>query len=111
MEKIVEFTPRFHKIGSSKNNLIIVEQKKKKIQTCKNLSKFKQRSDSNIKNRKSALSIETTKNYDLDSFIKTFNIKKKFIIKNDFDRKNSKKFLQEKYLMLEKPVLLDEICN
>ena len=35
MEKIVEFTPRFHKIGSSKNNLIIVEQKKKKYKLVK----------------------------------------------------------------------------
>mgnify|MGYP007104131993 CR=1 FL=1 len=45
---------------------------------------------------------------------KTVNIltvKNKFILRNDFDRKHSKQFLEEKYEMLEKPILFDEICK
>ena len=38
-------------------------------------------------------------------------MKKKFLLRNDFDKKHSKEFLKEKKLMLEKPILIDEIQN
>ena len=36
-------------------------------------------------------------------------MKKKFLIRIDFEKNNSKKFLKEKKSMLEKPILFDEI--
>ena len=36
-------------------------------------------------------------------------MKKKFLMRNDFDKKHCKQFLKEKKLMLEKPILFDEI--
>ena len=108
----VRVTPRFNKLGSSNNNLVAVEDDilGKKIQTCKNISKFKRKSKSSTKSntRKRSKSAKS-QNKDLKSFIKAFNMKKKFLIRNDFDKKNSKQFLKEKKLMLEKPILFDEI--
>ena len=116
MDTIKE-TPRFHKIGSSKNNLIVVVKKDavelgKKTHTSKNVSKFKRESKSsnNSKTKKRSKSIKIKKN-DLNSFLKAINMKKKFLLRNDFDKKHAKEFLKEKKLMLEKPFLIDEIQN
>ena len=105
----VEITPRFHIIGSSKNNLIVIEKKhKKKKLTSENVSKFKSRTHSKHKN-KNPKSSKTFKN--ADNKIESILFNKKFLLRNDFDRKHCKKFLKEKLLMLEKPILYDEICN
>ena len=120
-----QVTPRFFKIDSIKKNLEDDELNiEKKIQTCKNVSKFKSKSSTKIKCRKSKISRKSrkstksnkshksakTEESNLTNFFKTINIKKKFLLRNDFDRKHSKKFLEEKHLMLEKPILFDEIC-
>ena len=109
----IKVTPRFRDIGSSKNNLLVVVKDDiigKKISTCKNVSKFKRISKSSNKSngRKSRKSLQTQKN-DIKSFLKAINMKKKFLMRNDFDKKHCKQFLKEKKLMLEKPILFDEI--
>ena len=120
----VEFTPRFHKI--SNKSLVKEDQPDKKIQTCKNVSKFKRKSHKSNKSNKSSISNKSHKSRksrksnakSMDRVTrksaKTVNIltvKNKFILRNDFDRKHSKQFLEEKYEMLEKPILFDEICK
>ena len=109
----VEFTPRFHRIGSSKKDLTLVvdDPLEKKIQTCKNISKFRKKSNSRSSKSKSRKSSKTYKSEDknINKYLKAINIKKKFLLRNDFDKKNSKIFLKEKHLMLEKPILFDEI--
>ena len=147
----VEFTPRF-KTGNSCKKLLSIEYlPDKKIQTCKNVSKFKResykstktdtskkssksdmgkkssksvKSDLSKKSSKSKKSHKTHKSNNISNIHKIskstkivnngldiINIKNKFILRNDFDSKHSKKFLKEKFLMLEKPILIDEICN
>ena len=147
----VEFTPRFKSGNSCKKLLSIEYYPDKKIQTCKNLSKFKResyKSDTSKKSSKSDMSKKSSKSVKSDLSKKSskskkshkshkshksnnisnihkiskstkivnngldiINIKNKFILRNDFDSKHSKKFLKEKFLMLEKPILIDEICN
>ena len=79
----VRVTPRFNKLGSSNNNLVVVEDDilGKKIQTCKNVSKFKRKSKSSIKSnsRKRSKSAKS-QNKNLKSFIKAFNMKKNFLL-------------------------------
>ena len=108
----VEFTPRFHKIGSSRLDLMIVEEiSKKRKNTSKNVSKFK-----NILKSKSCKKVKTKNSCksfnigELRNIENQFNSKHKFFLRNDFDKENCKIFLKEKYLCLEKPILFDEIC-
>ena len=122
----VEFTPRFHKSGNSNKSLCKDDLPDKKIQTCKNISKFKRKSHKSNKTSESIQTPKSRKSYKsrksnaksmghlAKKSIKTANIltiKNKFFLRNDFDRKHSKQFLEEKYAMLEKPVLFDDICN
>ena len=105
----VEFTPRFHKIGSSRLDLMIIEEtSKRKKNTSKNVSRFK-----NIIKSKSCIKKEN-KSYnsfdDLRNIESRFNLRHKFYLRNDFDKEHCKIFLKEKYLCLEKPILFDEIC-
>ena len=106
-------TPRFHELGSSKkNNNILESRSNKKTKTSKNLAKYTKKSNSPIKVHKSNKSNKTNQtSNDIDCFLKAFNLKQKFLIRNDFDKKNCKKFLQSKFISLEKPILLDEIEN
>ena len=103
-------TPRFHELGSSKkNNNILENGKKKKAKTRKSLAKYKRKSISLIKVHKSNETNQTSN--DIDCFLKAFNLKQKFLIRNDFDKKNCKKFLKSKFISLEEPILLDENEN
>ena len=134
MENKVEFTPRFNKGEISNKKLLMIEDiPNKKIQTCKNLSKFKRKSNKSSKSviskksGKSKKSKKSKKTHKSNSKLKNFktskstktvnnnlnyiNVKNKFFLRNDFDSKHCKQFLKEKYLMLEKPILFDEICN
>ena len=108
----IEFTPRFHKIGSSRLDLMIIEETSKiRKNTSKNLSKYK-----NIIKSKSCKKVNTNKSCktfnidDLRSIENQFNSRHKFFLRNDFDKEHCKIFLKEKYLCLEKPILFDEIC-
>ena len=128
MENKVEFTPRFNKGENSNKKLLMMEDiPDKKIQTCKNISKFKRKSNKSSKSVISKKSSKSKKSHKSNSQLKIhktskstktannnlniINIKNKFFLRNDFDSKHCKQFLKEKYLMLEKPVLFDEICN
>ena len=107
MDKI-SITPRFHIIGSSKDNLIVIKEKpKKKLHTSKNVTKNKSKSHEKIRSHKSCKNYKISHNI----FEEKLNLKNKFILRNDFDRAHCVKFLNEKYKMLEKPNLTDEICN
>ena len=107
----VEFTPRFHKIGSSRLDLMIIEEtSKRKKNTSKNVSRFK-----NIIKSKSCIKKEnkSCKSFNIDdlrNIESRFNLRHKFYLRNDFDKEHCKIFLKEKYLCLEKPILFDEIC-
>ena len=109
----VEFTPRFHKIGSSRLDLMIIEETSKirnMRNTNKNLSKYKSIKSKSCKKVKTHKSCKTCKLDDLRSFENQFNLRHKFCLRNDFDKEHCKIFLKEKYLCLEKPILFDEIC-
>ena len=108
----VEFTPRFHKIGSSRLDLMIIEEtSKKRKNTSKNVSRFnnmiKSKSCTKVKTKNSCKSFNIE---DLRNIENQFNSRHKFFLRNDFDREHCKIFLKEKYLCLEKPILFDEIC-
>ena len=103
-------TPRFHELGSSKkNNNILDGGAEKKANTCKNLLKHENISNSPKKMHKSNKTNVISN--DINCFLKDFNSKKKFLIRNDFDEKNCQKFLEEKFISLEKPILIEDNEN
>lgn len=90
--------PKFH---SNKNNLI-------KIRHFDNLEKIPKSSECQSNNLKIS-----DPNYRKDLFEKfsEFLDKKKFKLSNNFDAKNSKKFLDKKDKCLERIILCDELEN
>ena len=101
----VEFTPRFSNIiGDSRMNIFIEEKRKKKRHTSENVSNFKtllkQKSNKKVKNREKSKSNKNINNI----------LNQKFILRNDYDKEHCKRFLKEKYVCMEKPKLIDEIC-
>ena len=107
----VEFTPRFHKIGSSRLDLMIIEEtSKKRKNTSKNVSKFKNFFNSKSCNKEANNCCKSINKDDIRNIESRFNLRNKFFLRNDFDKEHCKIFLKEKYLCLEKPILFDEIC-
>lgn len=112
MDKI-SITPRFNEIGPIKDDLFIIKEKSKiKKHTSKNILKYKNKSQSHrkIKKNKSSKYFKLSHS-NINIFGKELILKNKFFLRNDFDREHCIKFLNEKYQMLEKPILIDEICN
>ena len=107
----MEITPRFHELGSSKkNNNMIDFNTNKKSNSSEILEIYEN------ENKCSEVKIHISNKTDFTSndiicFLKAFNSNKKFLIRNDFDKNNSKKFLKDKFITLEKPILVDEIEN
>ena len=101
----MEITPRFHELGSSKKNNNILDFKTDKKSNSSKIEIYE--------NEKNCSEVEIHRSdftsNDIICFLKAFNSNKKFLIRNDFDKKNSKKFLKDKLITLEKPILVDEI--
>ena len=105
-----EITPRFHKIGESRKNLnLMKEESKKRRNSVEHLSKRKILKN---KGNKKAKFSEKSKKIKIDE-VNDINciFLHKFILHNDFDKEHCKKFLKEKHVYMEKPILFDEICN
>ena len=105
----LEITPRFHVIDPNEKIIKKNEITKRKRHTSKSLHKFKSKSLIIFRNNKSSKSIQIGDNNNIYIFENKFNFNKKFILRNDFDKNHCKKFLREKFLMLEEPILIDEI--
>jgi len=101
----MEITPRFHELGSSKKSNNILDFKTDKKSNSSKIEIYE--------NEKNCSEVEIHRSdfisNDIICFLKAFNSNKKFLIRNDFDKKNSKKFLKDKLITLEKPILVDEI--